>query len=141
MMIVIWPGSYPVGRDLQIASGPAAIRRTAFLVQRAEDQVLHPVTIPVEAVASRVNHTLVEACDGRPRADHVLTSLVGKKDFPNGREGIRRVAIARRLPLLLGCLAQAFIDAPLGKSESSAERMVRTRREDVADAVSLDREQ
>src|SRR5713101_206338 len=46
MMIVIWPGVYPVGRDLQIASGPAAIRRTAVLVQWTEDHVLYPVPIP-----------------------------------------------------------------------------------------------
>ncbi len=32
MMIVIRPGMYPVGRDLQIASGPAAIRRIAPIV-------------------------------------------------------------------------------------------------------------
>src|SRR5437588_596753 len=60
MMIVIWLGAYPVGRYLQIAGGPAAIRCTAVLVERAEDHVLHPVTIPVEAVASSVNHTMVE---------------------------------------------------------------------------------
>src|ERR1700682_348584 len=76
MMIVIWLGAYPVGRDLQIVSCPTAIRRTAVLVQRAEDQVLHPVTMPVETVASRVNHTMVEACDGSTRAGHVLTCRV-----------------------------------------------------------------
>ena len=32
MMKVIWLGVYPVGRDLQIAGGPAAIRRTAVIV-------------------------------------------------------------------------------------------------------------
>src|SRR5712692_6893986 len=124
MMIVIWPGVYPVGRDLQIASGPAAIRRTAVLVQRAKDQVLHPGTIPVEAVASTVNHTLVEACDGISRADHVLTSSVGKKDFPNGRERIRRVPIERRLPLLLGHLALACVEASLGKIGRSADLLI-----------------
>ena len=84
MMKVIWPGMYPVGRDLQIAGGPAAIRRIASIVQRAEDHVLYPAAIPVEAVPSGVNNTLVEACDGSARADHVLTRGVGKEDFPNG---------------------------------------------------------
>src|SRR6266704_3219057 len=101
---------YPVGRNLQIASCPAAIRRTAAIVQRAEDHVLYPVTIPVEAVPSGVNNTLVEACDGSTRTDHILTNGVGKKDFPNGREGIRRISITWGLSLLLGCFAQAGVD-------------------------------
>src|SRR6266699_2570244 len=92
---------YPVGRNLQIASCPAAIRRTAAIVQRAEDHVLYPVTIPVEAVPSGVNNTLVEACDGSTRTDHILT---------NGREGIRRISITWGLSLLLGCFAQAGVD-------------------------------
>ena len=124
MMIVIWLGAYPVGRDLQIASGPAAKRRPAVLVQRAEDQVLHPVTIQVEAVASSVNYTLVAAHDGSTRADEVLTSPVGKKDFPDGREGIRKVSIARGLPLLLGRLAQACVVAPLCKIKSRADLLI-----------------
>src|SRR3989440_5878029 len=102
MMKVIWPGVYPVGRGLQNAGGPAAIRRTAVIVQRTEDQVLHPVTIPVETVAGSVNHTMVEACDGRTRAGHVSTSGVGKKDFPSGGGGISWVPIARGLLTLLG---------------------------------------
>src|SRR5260370_18630726 len=101
---------YPVGRNLQIASSPAAIGRIAAIVQRAEDHILYPVTIPVEAVPSGVNNTLVEACDGSTRTDHVLTSGVGKKDFPNGREGIRRIPITWGLSLLLGCFAQAPLD-------------------------------
>src|SRR5260370_11552812 len=93
---------YPVGRNLQIASSPAAIGRIAAIVQRAEDHILYPVTIPVEAVPSGVNNTLVEACDGSTRTDHVLTSGVGKKDFPNGREGIRRFPFRGGFP---ACLA------------------------------------
>ena len=120
MMIVVWLGVYPVGRDLQIAGGPAAIRRTAVLVQGAEDDVVHPVTLPVEAVPSSVNNTLVEASNGSARAEEVLTSSIGKKDFPYGREGIRRVPIEWGMPLVLGCLAQAFVDAPLCQMGSSA---------------------
>src|SRR5260221_12525074 len=100
---------YPVGRNLQIASCPATIRRTAAIVQRAEDYVLYPVTIPVEAVPSGVNNTLVEAWDGSTRTDHVLSRGVGKKDFPNGRKGIRRISITWGLSLLLGCFAQAGV--------------------------------
>src|SRR5207247_6790380 len=59
MVIVIWLGVYPIGRNLQIAGSPAAIRRTAVIVQRAKDHVSHPVTIPVEAMAGTVNHTVV----------------------------------------------------------------------------------
>src|SRR5438128_5382841 len=115
---------YPVGRHLQIASSPAAIRRIAVLVQRAEDHVLHPVTIPVEAVASSVNNTMVEAFDGSTRADHILPGGVGKKDFPNGREVIRRVPIARGLSLLLVGLAQAFVAAALCKLGSIANLLI-----------------
>src|SRR5436309_2934417 len=101
MMKVIGLGTYPVGRVLQIASGPAAIGRTTVLVQRAEDHILHPATIQVEAVAGSVNHTLVEADDGSTRAGHILTGVVGQKDFPHGREGISSVPVAGRLSLLL----------------------------------------
>src|SRR5262245_11847850 len=101
---------YPVGRNLQIAGSPAAIGRIAVIVQRAEDHVLHPITIPVEAVPGAVNNTMVEAFDCSTRADHVLTRGVGKKDFPDGREGIRKVPIKRRLSLLLGCLALVGVD-------------------------------
>src|SRR5260370_29058633 len=100
---------YPVGRNLQIASSPAAIGRIAAIVQRAEDHILYPVTIPVEAVPSGVNNTLVEACDGSTRTDHVLTSGVGKKDFPNGPKGIRRIPITLGLSLLPGCFAPAGV--------------------------------
>jgi hypothetical protein len=124
MMIVIWPGIYPVGRDLQITSGPTAIRRTAILVQWAENHVLYPVPIPVEAVASRVNNTLVEACDGSTRADVVLTRIARKKDFPNSREGINRVSIARGLPLLLNRLTLAGVDAPLWKRGSIVDLLI-----------------
>src|SRR5579859_1676113 len=48
MMKVIWLGAYPVGRHLQVASGPAAVGRITVIVQRAEDQVLHPAAIPVD---------------------------------------------------------------------------------------------
>src|SRR6266702_1080219 len=122
--IVIWLGMYPVGRNLQIASGPAAVRRTAILVQRAEDHVLYPVTIPVEAVASRVNHTLIETFDGSTRADHVLTRGVAKKDFPHGREGISRILIARGLSRLLDCPARAGIEALLSKIGSIAIQLI-----------------
>src|SRR5436190_14433387 len=124
MMKVTWLVIYPVGRDLQIASSPAAIRCTAVIVQRAEDQVVHPAPIPVEAVTSSVNNTLVAASDGSTRAGAVSTSCVGKKDFPNGREGIRRVPIARGLPLLLGRLAQAFVNASLCKIGNLTNQLI-----------------
>src|SRR5438034_2948419 len=120
MMKVVWLGVYPVRGNLQIAGGPAAIRRNTVLIQRAEDDILHPVTIPVEAVPSSVNNTLVDASHGSTRADEVLTSGIAKKDFPNGRERIRRVPIERGLPLLLGRLGQTFVDAPLCQISSIA---------------------
>src|SRR5260370_38951487 len=107
-----------------MASGQATIRRPAVLVSRAEDHVLHPGTIQVEAVASSVNHTMVETFDGSTRADVVLTGGGGKKEFPDGREGIRRVPIARGLPLLLGRLAQACVDAALCKIGSIADLLI-----------------
>src|SRR3989440_11653931 len=113
MMKVVWFGAYPVGRDLQIAGSPAAIRRAAIIEERAEDYVVHPVAIPVEAVAGGVNNTLIEAFNGSTRAGHVLTSGVGNKDFSNGRERIRRVSIARGLPLLLGCFSITGVGAHL----------------------------
>ena len=80
--------------------------------------------MPVEAVAGCVNHTMVEAFDGSTRAGEVLTGGVGKKDFPDGREGIRKAPIARGLPLLLGSLAQAFVDAPLCQIGSMADLLI-----------------
>ena len=125
MMQVICPGPYPVGRNLQIARGPAAKRRTAFIVQWTEDQILHPAAIPVEAVAGGVNNTLVEAYNGSTGAGHVLTGGVGSKDFSNGRERIRRFPIAWGLPHLLGCFPQALVDAPLRKIGSIADLLIR----------------
>ena len=84
IMIIIWLGVYPLGRGFQIASGPAAIRRIAVVVQRAEDQVVHPFLTPIEAVASSVNNATIETSDGSARADDILTSVIGKKEFPNG---------------------------------------------------------
>ena len=124
MMKVVWFGAYPVGRDLQIAGSPAAIRRTAIIEERAEDHVVHPVTIPVEAVAGGVNNTLVEAYNGSTRAGHVLTGGVGNKDFSNGREGIRRVSIARGLAHLLGCFPFVGVDAALCEIGSIAGLLI-----------------
>src|SRR5437762_7169915 len=99
-MKVIGLAAYPVGRDLQIASGPAAIRPNTVIVERAEDHVLHPATIPVKTVTSGINNTVVATNDSSSRTDRVLTSSVGKEDLPNGREGIRSFSIAWKLPLL-----------------------------------------
>src|SRR5258706_188640 len=82
---------------------------------------MHPVTIPVEAVAGGVNNTMVVAHDGSTRADGVLANAVGKKDFPDGREGISSLPIARGLSLLLGRLALACVDIPRGQIESLVE--------------------
>src|SRR5215472_8235355 len=120
MMKIVCFGVYPVRRNLQIAGDPAAIRRTAVLIERAEDHVLHPVTIPVETVPGSVNNTLVVASDGSTRADEILTSSVAKKDLPHGRERISRVSVERGLPLLLGCLARAFDTAHLCQSRNIA---------------------
>src|SRR6266851_1557903 len=68
-MQVACPGIYPFGRNVQVARGPTAIRRAALIVERAEDHVMHPVTIPVEAVTSRINHIMVEAYHGSAGAD------------------------------------------------------------------------
>src|SRR2546423_6942016 len=124
MMIVVWFGAYPVGRDLQIAGSPAAITRVAIIEERAEDHVVHPVTIPVEAVAGGINNTLVEAYNGSTRAGHVLTGGVGNKDFSNGRERIRRVPISRGLPHLLGCFSLAGVDASLCEIGSIAGLLI-----------------
>src|SRR5947207_13109004 len=124
MMIVVWFGAYPVGRDLQIAGSPAAITRVAIIEERAEDHVVHPVTIPVEAVAGGINNTMVEAYNGSTRAGHVLTGGVGNKDFSNGREGISRVPIAGGLPHLLGCFPLVGIGAPLCEIGSIASLLV-----------------
>src|ERR1051326_4020282 len=74
---------------------------------------MHPVVIPVEAVASSVDPALIAAAEGSARADHVLAGGVRKKDFSNGRERIRRLSIARELPLLPGCVPLGGIGVPL----------------------------
>ncbi len=85
---------------------------------------MHPVTIQVEAVAGGVNHTMVVAYDSSTRADGVPAGAGGKKDFPDGREGIRSVPIARGLPLLLGRLALACVDIPLSQIEILVELLI-----------------
>jgi hypothetical protein len=75
-------------------------------------------------VTSSVNNTLVEAFDGSARASAISTSRIGKKDFPNGREGISKVPILWRLPLLLGHLAQAFISAVPHQISSIANLLI-----------------
>src|SRR2546429_6747235 len=120
----VWCRAYAVGRRLQIAGSPGAIRRAAIIEEKAEDHVVHPVTIPVEAVAGGVNNTLVEAYNGSTRAGHVLTRCVGNKDFSNGREGIRRFPIARGLPHLLGCFPLAGVDASLCEIGSIAGLLI-----------------
>src|SRR5216683_404443 len=119
-MQVALPGTYPFGRNFQVARDPTAIRRAAPIVQRAEDHVMHPVTIPVEAVTGRVNHIMVEAYHGSAGADHVLTGGVGKKDLPNGGERISRISIERGLPILPGSLASADVAARLREIDAIA---------------------
>src|SRR5258706_6235937 len=97
MIIIIWGSIYPIRGNLQIARSPAVIRCVAILVQGAEDHILHPVTIPVEAVTGSVNYTMVAALDGSTGADEIPTCGAGKKDFPDCRKGIRKVLVARRL--------------------------------------------
>ncbi len=124
MMQVIWHGVQPVGRDLQIARGPAAIGRIAVIVQRAEDQVARPAAAPVETVPSGVNGAAVGADNGGTRAGYVLACLVIEKDSPHSREGIRSVPGTRRLPALPGRSDHAVSAAPLCKRGSSAELLI-----------------
>ena len=85
---------------------------------------MHPVTIAVEAVASGINHTMVAAHDRSTRAGEVLTGGVSSKDFPNGRVGIRKVPIARELPLLLDRFALACVAALLCQPGSLADLLI-----------------
>src|SRR5581483_6025421 len=119
VMVKIIVGIKPVARNLQLARSPAAVGCSAMIVERAKDHVVRPATTPVEAVTSRVNRILVSTYDSSTRADRVLTCAHGKKDFPNGREGIRSLSIGRGLSLLLGRFARSGITALLGRIDSS----------------------
>ena len=119
-MQVALPGTYPFRRNFQVARSPTAIRRAALIVERAEDHILHPVTIPVEAVTSRINHIMVEAYHGSAGADHVLTGGVGKKDLPNGGERISRISVEWGLPILPGRLARVDVGVRLRKIDAIA---------------------
>src|SRR5579885_3778997 len=95
----------PVGGNFQVARRPAAVGRFAAIIQRAEEDVAHPAAIPVEAVTGSVHHTVIAADNGGARADHILPGGAGQEELANGRKRILSVAVARRLSLLLSCLA------------------------------------
>src|SRR5437588_585563 len=64
LMIVVWRVVYPLRGSLQIAGDPAAIACIAVVVKWAEDHIVHPVIVPIEAVAGSVNHALIGAAKG-----------------------------------------------------------------------------
>src|SRR5581483_9618876 len=97
MMQIIGAGTDPIGRNLCLASGPATIRGITVVVQGAKDHVLGPVILPVEAVTSRINSTLVLADNGSPGADKVLAGRVRKEDLANGRKRISGFPAGRGL--------------------------------------------